>query len=252
MFGDQLKTKEECEDFDMEWIEEQHLLTDEKLMQGEELLNVIVQNIFRKAQVEKEYCIFYGDLCEKMIKLELDLKDLNKSVINMKKSAFRKALFDNSKMCFEKFFDVDEKAKSKESMERAILFKLKLYGNLEFVGELFRRKILPETVLISVFQGLLGMSEINDIIDDLGVEGAVQLMNKVGLEFETRTAGKDEKLKNFNNILNKFTELENLSHEDLITNRIKILIKNMFTNKKSGWLKTKDINEGGPKTKKEV
>jgi hypothetical protein len=34
-----------------------------------------------------------------------------------------------------------------------------------------------------------------------------------------------------------------------INTRIKMLIKNMFANKDSGWEKTKDLNEGGPKTK---
>ena len=38
---------------------------------NEEILNIIVENIFRKAQVEKEYCIFYGQLCEDLIHLEL-------------------------------------------------------------------------------------------------------------------------------------------------------------------------------------
>lgn len=44
------------------------------------------------------------------------------------------------------------------------------------------------------------------------------------------------------------TEKEN----NKISNRVKLLIKNLFANKESGWSKTKDINEGGPKTKAEV
>jgi len=91
----------------------------------------------------------------------------------MKVSIFRKTLFEECKKCFEKFFDADEKKKSTESKEKAIVFKLKLYGNLDFVGELYRRKILPETVLISVFESLLGISDMNNVIDDLGVEGAI-------------------------------------------------------------------------------
>lgn len=34
----------------------------------------VVDSIFRKAQNEKEYCNFYGELCENLIKLELKLK----------------------------------------------------------------------------------------------------------------------------------------------------------------------------------
>jgi len=60
-----------------------------------------------------------------------------------------------------------------------------LFGNIEFVGELYRRKILPQSTLISVFESLLGMSEVNDKIDDFIMEGAVNLMNKVGENFES-------------------------------------------------------------------
>lgn len=61
LFGD-LKTKEECEDEDIEYNKEIHLLEgDGKVDQT--ILETIVQNIIRKAQVEKEYCIFYGEIC---------------------------------------------------------------------------------------------------------------------------------------------------------------------------------------------
>jgi hypothetical protein len=68
-----------------------------------------------------------------------------------------------------------------------MLFKTKLFGNLDFVGELYRRKMLPETVLKSVFTSLLGMSELNSKVSDLNVEGATRLMNKVGETFEQRS-----------------------------------------------------------------
>lgn len=37
--------------------------------------------------------------------------------------------------------------------------------------------------------------------------------------------------------------------ENNISNRVKILIKNLFSNKESNWEKTKQLNEGGPQTK---
>jgi len=164
----------------------------------------------------------------------------------MKNSMFRKTLFNVCKSCFEKFFDSEEKAKSQESKERAIVFKLKLYGNLDFVGELYRRKILPETILNTVFESLLGMAELNDKIDDLVVEGAINLMNKVGKSYDQNISSaknrKEEKQAKLDKILDKFREIENLDHEDLVSNRIKILIKNMFTNKADGWKKTEETN----------
>ena len=40
----------------------------------EENMKLIVEVIFKKAQNEKDYCSFYGELVEKLIKLELQLK----------------------------------------------------------------------------------------------------------------------------------------------------------------------------------
>lgn len=56
---------------------------------NQENLKLVVQNIFRKAQTEKDYCAFYGDLCEKLIRLELALKGLSPKVSTIKQSIFR-------------------------------------------------------------------------------------------------------------------------------------------------------------------
>mmetsp|Transcript_9328 Transcript_9328/g.7101 ORF Transcript_9328/g.7101 Transcript_9328/m.7101 type:complete len:80 (+) Transcript_9328:1354-1593(+) len=34
-------------------------------------MKLIVEMLFKKAQNEKEYCVFYGDFCERMIRIEL-------------------------------------------------------------------------------------------------------------------------------------------------------------------------------------
>ena len=43
---------------------------------NDENLKIVASQIFKKAQNEKEYCVFYGDLCEKIIRLELQLKGM--------------------------------------------------------------------------------------------------------------------------------------------------------------------------------
>ena len=66
MFGE-LKTPDE-EDFNLELNQEAI-----KNMSSENL-EIIVETIFRKAQNEKEYCTFYGNLCDNIITLELKLQ----------------------------------------------------------------------------------------------------------------------------------------------------------------------------------
>jgi hypothetical protein len=52
--------------------------------------------------------------------------------------------------------------------------------------------------------------------------------------------------------MNRFDKIMNFEDETLISNRIKILIKNMFSNKEDGWAKTAEMHKGGPKKKLEV
>jgi len=90
-------------------------------------------------------------------------------------------------------------------------------------------------------------------IDDLVVEGAICLMEKIGLAIEDKVkkSNKDEQKTQLSNIMKRFEELNSDKCKE-ISNRVKLLIKNMFANQKSGWQKTKDLNDAGPKTKKEI
>jgi len=145
-----------------------------------------VQNIFRKAQDEKQFIIVYGELCEKLIKLELDLKGEKKSKSNMSKSVFRKNLIEACQSCFMKFFEPEERQKLNDPYH-CILFKDRLFGNIEFVGELFRRNILSENTLNGIF------GQLTDEVCDFTIEGAIVLMNKIGFNFEESCKKKAEK-----------------------------------------------------------
>jgi hypothetical protein len=74
LFGEQYKTRDECFDAEIAFDPAEHQMTAESV--NEEMLQTIVSNIFRKAQMEKEYIIFYGTLCEDLIRNELILRGL--------------------------------------------------------------------------------------------------------------------------------------------------------------------------------
>ena len=65
MFGDHKLPEEEGYD------EKEDTLNKDKV--SIENLQIIVESIFRKALNDRLYCIFYGELCEKIIILELKL-----------------------------------------------------------------------------------------------------------------------------------------------------------------------------------
>jgi hypothetical protein len=86
---------------------------------------------------------------------------------------------------FEKFFDKETKDKAYETDEKRMMFQSKLFGNLQFIGELYRRKILSQNIIDSVFESLLVMDSTDDSkVNDLVVEGAINLMNKAGQQYE--------------------------------------------------------------------
>jgi hypothetical protein len=175
MFGDYKLPEEEGYD------ESLGQLSDENV--SDENLQIIVETVFRKAQNEKEYCIFYGDLCEKIIKLELNLKKMKATVKNIKNSQFRKLLLKNCKASFDQFF-TEETKKLLESKDEENLFKftMKLFGNIKFVGELFRRGLLQESIILSVFDMLMAIESKEQLqfVNDNTIEGAVVLIEKIG------------------------------------------------------------------------
>jgi uncharacterized protein YjbI with pentapeptide repeats len=63
-------------------------------------MKFVVENIFKKAQNEKDYCNFYGSICEKIMRLELNLRRVELKKVNLRKSEFRKALLEQCENSF--------------------------------------------------------------------------------------------------------------------------------------------------------
>ena len=92
---------------------------------------MVVETIFRKAQNEKQYCDFYGDLCEKIIRLELGLRGLSTIKKNIRNSLFRKLLLQNCRNSFDQFFTEDtQKLLQSKDEENILKFKTRLLGNI--------------------------------------------------------------------------------------------------------------------------
>jgi hypothetical protein len=98
----EFKKRNECFEEDLEYNPDEHQMTDEKL--NDEVLMVAVKNVFRKAQDEKLFCVLNGQLCEKLIELELHLKDKPYKINNLKHSKFRMNLLKECQECFNQFF----------------------------------------------------------------------------------------------------------------------------------------------------
>ena len=71
---------------------------------AEAKLDIVVQQIFRKAQTEHTYSNFYCKICEQIIRIELAAKNCKALTGLLKNSEFRARLLARCKTCFEEFF----------------------------------------------------------------------------------------------------------------------------------------------------
>ena len=98
------------------------------------------------------------------MKLELEMKGLDPKKSNIRQCDFRTKLLEYCRDSFEMFFkNEDEKEEKEESAEdkaeKALKKKEKLFGNIHFVGELYKRYLIADGIVKTVFTNLLGMGD---------------------------------------------------------------------------------------------
>jgi len=81
--------------------------------------------------------------CADIAKLELLIKGLSATKQHLSKCDFRRHLLEFCKESFEKIFNMPDKFTKEENeneddrLDRELRYKHKLFGNIDFVGELF-------------------------------------------------------------------------------------------------------------------
>lgn len=235
----------------------------------------MVQTIFRKAQVEHTYSKFYSKLCSTIVKIDLESQGKRAIPNNLKFCSFRKKLLEYCRSCFEEIFLQDDfealKKKAEDSgkkysledhKELMLKRQHKLFGNIEFVGELFTCHLLRGDTAKSIFEHLLN---VECFVDDT-IEAAIKFIEKIGPTIEEKirqgTEGKGAasnrkfSQEEYDTILGRFNDIWRNSvaaKEGTRTcgKRIQKLIQNMLENQKLGWKKLKQ-NDKDVKTKKQV
>ena len=120
------------------------------------------------------------------------------------------------KTSFESFFNDPPQVNpdiNSETYEKEVGRIKKLYGNIEFCGDLHRHKILADATLWSVFEGLLGLSTgqgINKSVNDNTVEAALRLITKLGPSIDQSLQKPEWKAKNEATVDKIFKQFEYL------------------------------------------
>nr|XP_054762055.1 eukaryotic translation initiation factor 4 gamma 2-like [Lytechinus pictus] len=120
------------------------------------ILKGIILLVFEKALEEPKYSSMYSQLCKR---LDEDAPDFEPSGSNVK--TFRRLLitkcqdeFENRSRAFAAF-DTQNGPLSAEEQDQRVLAKLKMLGNIQFVGELGKLGMLHESILHRCIKQLL-------------------------------------------------------------------------------------------------
>ena len=129
-------------------------------------LQVLVEKIFQKACLEKKYTKLWASVCRFLSKKYKSLQEIRGSKEKEAKNKFKTALLNISQNFFESF---------ETSLDLIENLKKKNMGNISFIGELFKIKIIPQKTIIRCLLELLSDDQ-NGEINEGKIEGAYILL----------------------------------------------------------------------------
>ncbi|XP_952913.1 uncharacterized protein TA07410 [Theileria annulata] len=158
-----------------------------------------------------------------------------------RKSDFMRILLNCSQDSFEdnlKPLEIPSELEGDDRFEYEQKYKHKMRGNMIFVGELFKQKLLAAKLLITCLdQVFLKREECILLYDDVNMgnnhlEAMCTLLQTVGRSFDTN------RWKHLSEFEKRIQHLEDLGKNELISFRIRCLIKNVLDSRMDHWDKS--------------
>ncbi|XP_075330157.1 eukaryotic translation initiation factor 4 gamma 1 isoform X6 [Odontesthes bonariensis] len=257
---------EETEENDLEQIKTQELfkrvrsilnkLTPQKFQQlmkqvseltvdTEERLKGVIDLTFEKAISEPDFSVAYANMCRCLSGLKVQTTDKPGPAVN-----FRKLLLNRCQKEFEKDKDDDEifekkqkelEAASGEEEKQQLIEDLKdskvkarrrSLGNIKFIGELFKLKMLTEVIMHDCIVKLLKNH------DEESLECLCRLLSTIGkdLDFEKAKPRMDQ----------YFNQMEKIIKEKKTSSRIRFMLQDVLDLRRNNWVPRR--GDQGPKT----
>ncbi|KAM3135793.1 hypothetical protein pb186bvf_012046 [Paramecium bursaria] len=248
------------------------------LQSNPELSDYFADRILEKSQTESKYREIYSNLCSKLAK---DTSQLNQTS-GKQVSAFRSSILDRVQKGFEQRKMEQQQAQNLTAEQKAQFHayrKNRIMGNVRFIGDLYKKQVLPQRVVNIAFQEL-----ISDFLeqfdpkhkDEEEIEGIVELLDQIGQYYETSKGKSNNNVQNFDDaelreflngnqkskvdIAAFFKKYEKVTSLDFmfrilhivkkqynISVRVSILIDNLDDRRNKGWKET--IHQQGESAK---
>lgn len=211
----------------------------------EERLKGVIDLIFEKAISEPNFSVAYANMCRCLMGLKVPTSDKPGVTVN-----FRKLLLNRCQKEFEKDKDDDEifeqkqkemdaateeeerqrlKEELEEAKNKARRWSL---GNIKFIGELFKLKMLTEPIMHDCIVKLLKNH------DEESLECLCRLLSTIGkdLDFEKAKPRMDQ----------YFHQMEKIIKEKKMSSRISFMLQDVLDLRKNNWVPRR--GDLGPKT----
>lgn len=197
-----------------------------------EILKGVISLVFDKAVLEPTFCPLYAELC---VHLSKALPEFPSDEGDGKPVTFRRILLNSCQEAFEGADSMQDEIRQLtkpeqevERLEKEKLVKLRTLGNIRFIGELFKQKMIPEKIVHHCIQMLLGFDPKTPPAEE-NMEALCQLLATVGKQLEESNK--------FPKVLDLyFSQLKDYSTSSCLPSRIKFMILNSIDLRANKWV----------------
>lgn len=201
-------------------------------------LETLINEVFEKATTQHHFINMYADLCTL-----LNTHFVEHPITDDSKMTFKRILLNGCQAFFERHLKPPADLETLDEEERNVLerkYKMRMLGNIKFVGALLVRQMLASKVMFAILEELL-----HEPLPET-LESAAALLTIIGPKFDTPEWPSHAIL------VSTFRRVAELSKAPSVNCRVRFLLKDVLELRASKWEDKKPKKTEGPTTLKAV
>ncbi|XP_064353127.1 eukaryotic translation initiation factor 4 gamma 3 isoform X13 [Dromaius novaehollandiae] len=215
----------------------------------EERLKGVIDLVFEKAIDEPSFSVAYANMCRCLVTLKVPMADKPGSTVNFRKLLLNRCqkefekdkadddVFEKKQKELEAATTPEEKTRLHDELEEAKdKARRRSIGNIKFIGELFKLKMLTEAIMHDCVVKLLKNH------DEESLECLCRLLTTIGkdLDFEKAKPRMDQ----------YFNQMEKIVKERKTSSRIRFMLQDVIDLRLCNWVSRRA--DQGPKTIEQI